>query len=538
MPISSVHPKYKAQEKDWETMRDALAGEHAIRENIQKYLPPPPGMNTRGTHDINDILGMSAKGIQSRYSHYSSFAEWPEIVQMTVNALQGLVHEKPPTVVLPKDLEYLIDTATPSGDTLNELWETITRETLTQGRIALLSEIYDDNTYICPYIAESLINWHIKPKLAGGGATLTVLREMRTVPKENDEYEHEEVTHYRELKLWANVDENGDEVGEPIYRVRVWKAEENKEPVVVVSDETDPNGWMEPQFFGKAWNEIPITINNAEDRSWKYGAIPLISAARRAISIFRKTADYFRSLYNKGDPQAVLFGVTKDEVPTTIGGSSIWAFEDPTGSAMYLDIDGQGIPYQKTAIDDQYERFAQETGRLIDSSDAEGVKSGEALRREAASSQVTVKAIVINAGASVQAHLRNMAKLMGKDKAAIDAIEFTPNLDFSEPLMSGEEFMKYVLAKNAGGPLSWQTIHEIARRHKITDKDFETEEAEIEAEGPSEAEIQRELDQEVALAAAKSQGGDEDTQNGDQDTQKVGGSTKKVGGKAKPAEGK
>ena len=544
MPISSVHPKYKAQENDWETMRDSLAGDHAIRAKIQKYLPPPPGMNTIGTHDINDILGMSRKGIQSRYSHYATFAEWPEIVQMTINAIQGLIHEKPPTVVLPTELQYLEDTATPAGDNLNELWETMTRETFSTGRIALLDEIFDDLTYICPYVAESVVNWHVKPKLLGGGPTMVILRETHTTPKPEDDFEHEEVTAYRELRLAQQVNESGEPIGEPVYRVRIWEAPENKDPRIVVNEDTDESGWIVPQFFGQAWAEIPITINNTEDRTWKYGAIPLISAARRAISIFRKTADYFRALYNKGDPQAILFGVSKSEVPSTIGGSMIWAFEDADGSAMYLDIDGQGIPLQRQAIEDQYARFAQETGRLIDSSDTEGVKSGEALRREAAGSQVTVKSIVINAGASMQAHLRRMARLMGKSQSVIDAIEFTPNLDFSEPLMSGEEFMKYVLAKNAGGPLSWQTIHEIARRHKITDKSFEDEEAEIEAEGPSDAEIQRELDQEVALEAAKSAGGD-NTQNGNEDTQNGGNAApnsgkpgKKVPPKAKPAEGK
>ena len=504
MPISSVHPKYKKQEPDWETMRDSLAGEYAIRDNIRKYLPPPPGMNIRGAGDINDILGASTKGIQSRYTHYISFAEWPEIVQMTLNAIQGLVHEKPPTVELPDDLTYLIDTATPAGDTLNDLWETVTRETLSTGRIGLLAEIFDDQTYICPYVAESITNWHVLPKLLGGGPTMVILREIKTLPKAEDPYEHEEVTAYREAQLFQPRDDGGDPIGEPIYRVRVWKAPEGKDPTVVVNlNHTDAQGWIVPIFFGQAWAEIPITINNAEDRTWRYGAIPLISAARRAISIFRKTADYFRSLYNKSDPQAILFGVSKSEIPGSIGGSEIWAFEDADGKAMYLDIDGQGIPLQREAIQDQYERFAQETGRLLDADD-EGVKSGEALRREAAAHQVTVKSIVINAGASMQAQLRLMARLMGKPDAVVESIVFTPNLDFAEPLMTGREFMDYVLAKNAGGPLSLETIHELARRHKITDKTFEDEMAELEAEGPTALEIQNELDREAAAEAAAS----------------------------------
>lgn len=521
MPISSVHPSYQKQVNDWETMRDSLEGDQAIRASIQKYLPPPPGMNLRGSGDINDILGMSAKGVQSRYSHYQSFAEWPEIVSMTLNAIQGLIHEKPPTIELTADLEYLEDTATPAGDTLIELWETMTRETLSAGRIGLLSEIFEDETYICPYMAESITNWHVLPKILGGGAVLVVLKEVKSMPKVDDVYEHEKVTTYRELNLQSDKDElTGEELLTSTYRVRIWKAVEGKDPMIVINDSTDEDGWIIPEFFGKKWEEIPLTISNTNDRTYKYGALPLIAAARRAISIFRKTADYFRSLYNKGDPQAYIFGVDKEDAPKSIGGSSIWVFPEADGSAGYMDIDGEGIPLQRQAIDDQYTRFKEETGQLLNAGDAEGVKSGEALKREAASQQVTIKSIVINAAAAMQAHLRLMAKLMGKSDAEQESIIFTANLDFAEPLMSGKNFQDYVLAKTAGGPLSQETLHAIARRHKITDKTFEEETAEIEAEGPTEADIQRELDQEVKLAAAQNNGDDDEDGDGDDDENK------------------
>lgn len=506
MPINSVHPSYKKQTEDWETMRDALEGEAAIREKVRRYLPPPPGMNTHGSHDINDILGMAAKGIQSRYSHYATFAEWPEIVQMTANAIQGLIHEKPPTVELPGYLEYLIETATPSGDTLQELWEAMTREVFAAGRISLLAEIFNDETYICPYVAESLINWHVLPKMLGGGATLVVLKEVRSQPKADDKYEHEDIETYRELELFQPTNDAGEPIGDPVYRVRIWRGKEGDEPEIVRSDSTDGDGWIVPQFFGKQWDEIPLTVSNTRDRTFKFGPLPLIAAAKRAISIFRKTADYFRSLYNKGDPQAVLWGVEKDDVPSSIGGSQIWAFPDAEGKAEYLDIDGDGIPMQRDAIKDQYERFEIETGQLINGSDTEGVKSGEALRREAAGQQVSVKSVVINAGAALQAHLRTMARLMGKSDADIEAIVFQPNLDFAEPLMSGKDFADYVMAKTGGGPISMQTLHDLARRHKITDREFEEEMKLIEEEGPSAAEIEAELRAEMEAEQEESEG--------------------------------
>ncbi len=516
MPISSKHPTYKAQTEDWETMRDSLKGDKAIRANIRKYLPPPPGMDLRGSGDINDILGMSARGIQSRYSFYTGFAEWPEIVQMTLNAVQGLVHEKPPTIELPDDLAYLLETATPAGDSMLDLWEMVTRETFASGRVTLLSEIFEDSVFICLYRAESLINWQQLPRLAGGQTVLAVLMETKSVPKAEDKYEHEDIEHFRELQLFADRLDTG-EIGPSEYRVRVWEAKDGKDPTIIVNERTDEQGWITPQFFGQSWEEIPLTVNNTNDRGFRFGPLPLISAARRAISIFRKTADYFRSLYNKSDPQAVLFGVDKEDTPQNIGGASIWTFPEADGSAMYLDIDGQGIPLQREAISDQYDRFEQETGRLV-APDAGAINaaSGEALRRRAANQQVTVKSLVINAAASMQAHLRLMGRLMGKSDEAVAAITFTANLDFAEPMMTGREFMDYVLAKNAGGPLATETLHDLARTHKITDRDFEDEMALIEAEGPTAADIQAELDEEKRQRAIDNAGNDDD-EDGDGD---------------------
>ncbi len=97
---------------------------------------------------------------------------------------------------------------------------------------------------------------------------------------------------------------------------------------------------------------------------------------------------------------------------------------------------------------------------------------------------MTVKSAVINAGTAFENALRWNGRLMGKDDAAVAAIKFTPNTDFAEPMMSGQELLGYVMSKNAGAVLSDESIHDIARRHKITDKTFDEEKDAIEAEGP------------------------------------------------------
>ena len=478
MPINSKHPAYLAVADDWLTMRDALEGLRAIRSNITRYLPVPPGLVAGVQPNLNTILASGNLENQNRYTFYASFAEYPEIVADTLNGIQGIVHEKPPTVDLPADMKYLEERATPAGDTLYELWERVTREVFSTGRYELLGDIVEDELYLCTYAAESLINWRAAPKLLGGGTLLAVLEEQTREEKRDDHYEHEDVTRYRELRIDP---ESG------AYQVRVWVERDGKAPEIerTEDDGADADGWLTPVLFGRAFAEVPLTIINAVDRGFAIGPIPLLSAARRAVSIFRKSADYNRALYQKGDPQPYIFGVDPEEVPSMIGGGTIWGFKHHEGTAGYLDIDGQGIPLMREAIQDQYERFAAEYGRLMNAGDKASNESGEALKRKAASGQVTAKGVLVNAAAGVQQALRTLARLKGKSEAEANKIFFAPNLDFAEPMMTGRELLEYVLAKNAGATLSARTIHEIARRHKVTDMSYEEELAAVSEEVPT-----------------------------------------------------
>lgn len=473
MPIESKHPKYQEVEDDWKIMRDWVAGERAVRANIKRYLPPPPGLKNSGAGvlNLNEIISNNFAGGYDRYAFYAMFAEFVDITNTTINAIQGLIHEKPPTIELPKEFEYLRENATPNGDTLEELWEIITRELLIAGRIALLGEVIEDDLFFCPYKAESLTNWHVLPKLMGGGPILSVLKEVNQKPKDDDPYELEDVTFYRELVL-LETEEGGPE---PIYKVRLWKSEEGKDASIVYDMEgVDEDGFITPMLFGNTFKEMPLVVINAINKGFGFGPIPGLPMAKRAIMIYRKTADYHRALYVKGDPQPILFGVDEDSIPGHIGGGEIWAFPSEGASAMYLDIDGQGIPLMKESIDQQYDRFGQETGQLADDSGG-GIESEGGRARRYARADITIKSIVVNAGAAMEEALQQIVRARRGEKASVDDVVFAANTDFSEPLMSGKALLDYVMAKNAGGPISGETIHELARRHKVTDFTYEEE---------------------------------------------------------------
>lgn len=475
MPINTRHPEYQEQVENWQRCRDTIEGEQAVRERIETYLPPPPGM--KGGINVASVQqALTSTGSSSnRYAFYASFAEFPEIVGPTINGIQGLIHAKKPEVVLPGKLDYLLETATGAGDSLWELWEEITREVMSVGRVNLLAEVSqrgDDRLYLCPYVAESLINWRVRPKIQGGQVTLCVLEECESVDDPEDAYALKEVKRWRELLLT----ESG-------YVVRLWQANGDGKPEIAPNEAGEE--FTVPTLFGKAFGEIPMTPINAVDNDFRFGSIPSLPMVRRALAIFRKSADYHRSLYIKGDPQPVLFGVDPSEKPTEIGGGSIWCFQQPEGKAQFLDIDGQGIPLMRQAIQDEFERFSAETGRLMDVNDKAGAESGVALKQRHSMQLVTVKSLVINAASGLQAALRQMARLMGLSPDEIKGIEFRPNLDFAEAAMTADELLKLVMACNQGAPLSRETVHSIARRRGLTMKTYEDEQDEISQQGPA-----------------------------------------------------
>lgn len=477
MPVNTPRPEYEEQIVDWQKVRDCVVGESVVKSRGEDYLPAPPGMKPKFRRASSDGE-LVAFNNEDRYAFYASFAEFPEIVSPALNGLQGMVHSKPPEIELPEAMEYLREAATPDGDSLEELWELVTRETLSVGRVCLLAEVsetIEDRIQLCAYVTESLINWRQREKIHGGGLTLAVLQEEETRDDIKDPYKLVRFKQWRELLIDP---ETGD------YKVRLWvETEDEGEPELLTFDDGETE--TVPVIRGRAFEEIPLTVINAIDRGLEFGPAPSLPMVRRALSIYRKTADYFRALYIKGDPQVVITGVDENEVPSQIGGGAIWAFNHSEAKAYYLDIDGQGIPLQRDSILDEYERFAAEAGRLMQSEEGNQAESAEAIRRRQSMQQVTLKSLVINAAEGLQQSLRQVGRLMQLSDEALDQIKVKPNLEFTEVAMTTKEMLDLITAKNQGLKISHQTINEILRRRGVPLRDIDSETLLINEEKPA-----------------------------------------------------
>lgn len=469
MPVSSFHELYIARQADWQRTRDSIQGESVIKARRNTYLPIPPGMAI----STNEVLENGKRTTNDRYSFYLTFAEFPELIAPAINGFQGIIHTNEPKVELPEKMQYLLEDATPEGEPLNVLWERITREILITGRVGLLCDVgNDDLIRIATYTAENIINWNIAQRRQGAEPNFVVVREFTEEPRVDDPFLFDEMVLYRELRI-----RNGE------YQVKVWKARSQRVPVLTLSgntnlttanSNTEPEvveDWQTPVLFGRSFSNIPIIVLNTEEVGFDFDSIPILPLVRRVLAIYRKSADYHRALYIKGDPQPVISGITQDQAPSKIGGDSIWCLPNPAAKATYLDIDGDGIPLMRQAINDEFERFYQEGGRLLDTADR-SAESGEAIRRRQAANQVSLRSIAQNSGSAMQFALRKLAVILGADP---EKVKFEADLNFAEPTIEGRDLLDIMAAKAQGAPYSQKSIHSRMRRGGLTQMTFEEE---------------------------------------------------------------
>lgn len=479
MAVDTIHSEYEARQKDWEMIRDALEGERIVKGRRERYLPAPPGMAITS----NEVLASTGKRTTNdAYNFYISFAEFPEIVEPALTGFQGIIHAREPGINIPSRMEYLKQSATPEGFSLQVLWQTITREILSGGRVGLLADVsQDDNVRVVTYSVQNITNWQERPPRLGGGASFVVIREVKRVADQDDSGRDDEFA-TKERRFWREL-----RLNDGVYQTRLWRDPEQARverttstitPAVSASGEqgepelvlVDGQEWTTIMLMGKTFDQIPFLSVNSLDIGFDYGAVPILPMTRRAFSIYRLTADYRRSLYMKGDPQPYVAGIPEEDMPPRIGGDEVWTFQNADAKPGYLDIDGDGIPLTRQAIQDELERFDQEGGKLL--STTQRPESGEALAMRLLAHQVTLRNVVINAGTGMQQILRTIAVMLGLDAGTVS---FEPDLDFASPIMTGVQASEWAKAQKFGFPISSKTLHSLARRGGVTEKTFEEE---------------------------------------------------------------
>jgi hypothetical protein len=494
MALDSVHPEYADMLPEWQKMRDTHKGERRVKDAGPKYLPPTKGMRLDGYGSV--VIAGTVNAGQDAYDAYKMRAVMPDYVRDAVEVFIGLLHSQPTTIELPDRMEPLREKITMNGESMDLLLRRINAEQLITGRLGLLLDLptTPDPTnpmpYIALYVAEAARNWD-DGEINEGQTKLNLVVLDESGYRRNSDFQWDVVAKYRVLQLGALQDPESPE-DKRLYSYGVFETTGQGVPEYVSSD------MKEPAIRGTPLDVIPFVFVNPSDITATPDDPPLTGLANLALTIYRGEADYRQNLFMQGQDTLVVKGDIKgtlrsdpnelkpargnvlnsDQPLRTGAGSMIHLDADPGAGAEYIGVNSQGLAEQRTALENDRERAEAKAGALSTKSGG-GAESGDALETRVAARTASLNQIAKTGAAALEWLLKVAAKWMGEDP---EKVKVTPNLEFADTQLDPLVLSAVIAAKQAGAPVTWETVHRIIADGGITEFDYETEKAQAEAE--------------------------------------------------------
>lgn len=489
MSINSEHPFYFEFKEDWITMRDLYRGERVVKRKHEHYLPPTSGMRLDGMG--SDSSGKPKPG-QAAYNAYLRRAFFADYVKEGVEALIGMMHQKPATFELPDIMQPLVEKCTLTGEGLQELLRRVNTEQLTTGRLGLLADLpakvdvlpgsapAPTVPYIALYIAEAIINWDNADMQEGyNSLNMVVLNESGFYRLDN--FTWKELTKYRILQLGDMLAEEDD--GTAQYKMGTFTDKEGANNLVYDATVMQP-----PMYMGKVLDQIPFVFINTKDVNPLPDDPPLLGLGKLSLAIYRGDADYRQNLFMQGqDTLVIIGGIQKsdgtglDDSPLRTGAGSV-LYVEAGGDAKYIGVESEGLSEQRTSLENDRALASQKAGNLIQPGPSKQDESGEALKTRITAQTATLNQIALAGAKGLENLLKIMAEWMSLPQATIDKIKVTPNLEFADFALVAADIVQLVTAKSMGAPLSKESIHGILVERGITQMTFDDEMAQIEQE--------------------------------------------------------
>lgn len=469
MALNSKHPFYTWYFPIWEQMRHCYAGARVVKMKSEHYLKPTTGQVLDGWRPgDNDykIVGVAS------YHAYKDRAVFPEYTSESVEKLIGLLHQKPPTITLPAALEPLRNSATINGESLELLLRRINEQQLIVSRVGLLADLPSNPQpgivipYIAIYHAETIINWDAGDQATGQNAlSLVVLNETKNQRQQN--FEWKEVIQHRVLALKIDAEDPGLPAN-PVYQMGVFKDTEDYDPLVMKS----------PVVGSNPLNQIPFVFINSKDLVPEPVNPVLLGLAEACISIYRLQADYRQNLFMQGQDTLVVKGPAPSDGTAIRTGAGASIIVTETGDAKYIGVNSQGLPEQRMAVENSKVEAKEKAYQLFQS-DVASQESGIAMDKRVTSQTATLNQQALAGAAGLEQILKIIATWVGADP---DEVKVTPNLEFVDFELTGQDWMQFVSAKRMGLPISDRSMHTALQQRGLTTMSYEDELDEISKE--------------------------------------------------------
>lgn len=312
--VAFVNPALSFLLPQYYLIRDAIAGEVAVKEARTKYLPMP------------DATDKSPEN-QARYRDYVMRAVYYNATRRTLQGLLGQVFLRDPVIEVPSQLEKLKNNVSGSGVTLVQQSKKAANYTLAYSRCGLhvdypktsdqggatIADLERGNIRptINLYSPMEIINWRVVENGAEDQLCLVVLLESYVIS--DDGFEIKEGAQFRVLKIVNGV--YVQEIWREAKPTKYKKGEVPKGKHFQVSEVITPTG---PD--GKQLTEIPFKFIGAENNDVSPDLPAFYDLASLNLAHYRNSADYEESCFVVGQPTPVATGLTEEWVENVLKG--------------------------------------------------------------------------------------------------------------------------------------------------------------------------------------------------------------------------
>jgi len=456
----------------WQKIDNVVAGEYAIKQAGDLYLPRPNPLD-----DSEENL--------SRYDQYRDRAVFFNATSRTLEGLIGIAFRRNPAIVITSSMEWIRSDVDGSGGGIINQSHRILEDTFRNARAGLLvdfparnntislAELQQQNLHatITPYRANQITNWRVNENQE---LSLVVLYEQIEV---GDEFDVGIMEQWRELRIGRFSTE--EEGAAERYVVRIWRrgGDDSAGPPEIYAE------YQPTDAAGRAWGYIPFTFVGAMDNNAEIDKPPLEDLSNLNLAHYRNSADFEESAYFIGQPTIVFTGLddqwiqvmqdngvyvgSREAIPLPVGATALMLQASPNTLAQ----EGMRIKEgQMVALG----------ARLL--TQGEAVKTAEQSRSETAAAHSVLSLVCDNVSAAYTLALTWALQFTTAGSA--EDVMFSIPTDFTG-LAADPQLMTALVAGWQAGALPRSDLFAAMRQLGVIDQNKSDDdiEAELELEG-------------------------------------------------------
>lgn len=446
MPINTKHPSYTNNIDKWNKCRDTYAGEEAIKDKNETYLP---------------LLSSMSSASDKKYIAYKNRAMFYAATARTVDGLVGMVLRKPIQDTIPDKYEnYKIDITT-TGISLENFVKQLLSEVTLTARAGILVDHNGERSYTVLFPTENIINWRVDEET--GKPTMIVLLEYEEIIDPDDKFSIAVKEVYRELYI-------DEETGK--YNVSLWRKKDTQK------DEYEEEKLDTPTVRGKTMDEIPFIFITPEGTDSDIQKPLLLDMINVNLSHYRTSADLEHGRHFTALPTPYVFGVRQVQdkegnvTPINIGSETCIVSEESGGSAGYMEFTGQGLSALERAMTEKSEYMAilGATMLQVQKKAAEAADTVRLNRSGDSSSMISVISSCESAMNQALQYMINWESIVNEGSVTVDI-----NKDLLDSTIDPQTITALVSSWQ-GGAISHETLLHNFQKGEILPDDIDIEE--------------------------------------------------------------